>query len=391
MPKALPGYDDLVYKIHQCTLEPEIWPVVIGEIADWMGAANAKLFTPSLPVENGGFTFDHNVSPVGIELWRLKFQKEDLWVQSVLQKKLMFPGNVILDSDLLPESELRATAYYHDYLSLSNIARLSAGIVFGNDCLGVPETIFSVYRGPKDPRFKEKDRARFQPLLRHLSHALGVMFRLRDADLKLTANLAALESINWGILLFNSTAEVVFANRAALSLLEQDDGLRLKARAGFRHWYLAATDQRSDAQLERAIRQAIGVEQGEVAHFTHNVSVRHRSGRNPYSIQFASLHENNGFAPGNDAPRAIAFISDTTAVTFQNTELLVQIYKLTAAEAHLATTMSAGISIKEAAASHGVSPNTIKSQLQSIYGKTRVSGHAELVKLLFSLSIVRRN
>lgn len=56
-------FSTLIDRIYQGALEPGLWPVVIKEIADWMGAPKASMFSLTLPYDQGGFTYDHDLSP----------------------------------------------------------------------------------------------------------------------------------------------------------------------------------------------------------------------------------------------------------------------------------------------------------------------------------------
>ena len=67
-------------------------------------------------------------------------------------------------------------------------------------------------------------------------------------------------------------------------------------------------------------------------------------------------------------------------------DLLMELYRLSPAEARLAVTLSEGDELAEAAQRHGISLNTAKSQLQAIYAKTGTDNRARLTRLLLSLA-----
>jgi len=376
----------LIDRIYQGALHPEIWPAVLQEIAAWMGVSKATLFTPTLALQDGGFTFDHNLTRESAELYSIKFQKEDLWVSKALEKRLAFQGNVILDSDLLPEAELFASSFYQDFLVLNDMARVLSGIIFDLESADIPCIICAMYRGREDSPFTELDRLRFQLVLPHLSRALGVMFRLQKADLLVAASLAALDQINSGILLVSENGEVIFANQVARRILEDEDGLYLKRRVGSRHWRLLANDNQTQATIDAAIRSVTRLDVVDITHFSHSVAIRRPSGRIPFGLQFSALHADNEFGSETDTARGIVFLTDATTPISVNSDSLVRFLDLTPSEARLATAMLEGISLQEAASRFGVSLNTVKTQLQQIYQKTEVDSRAKLVKLLISLA-----
>jgi DNA-binding CsgD family transcriptional regulator len=80
-----------------------------------------------------------------------------------------------------------------------------------------------------------------------------------------------------------------------------------------------------------------------------------------------------------DGCRAILVISDLTQPHFADAALLGLIFGLTAAEARLASALGKGQDLDSAAAEFGVSPQTVRSQLRTIFVKTGWRRQAELV------------
>lgn len=68
------------------------------------------------------------------------------------------------------------------------------------------------------------------------------------------------------------------------------------------------------------------------------------------------------------------------------TEMLNGLFDLTPAEARLAKALAGGATLATTAASFGVSPQTLKTQLKSVFQKTGVSRQADLVRLLAATS-----
>jgi DNA-binding CsgD family transcriptional regulator len=62
--------------------------------------------------------------------------------------------------------------------------------------------------------------------------------------------------------------------------------------------------------------------------------------------------------------------------------MLSQLFGLTRAEAALATQLSRGLQLQDAADALNISPHTARTQLKAIFAKTGVSRQAELVRLL---------
>jgi len=379
-------FSALIERIYQGALHPEIWPVVLGEVADWMDAPRGSLFSVSMKMQDGGFTFDHNLTTESIELYRVKFQHEDLWANNLMKQGLFHQGNVILGSDLLPDSELFASSFYKDFLALNDMARLLTGVIFDTNSTNIPGVVCAMYRGREDTPFSETDRARYKLVLPHFSRALGVMFRLREADLKVAASLAALDHIKTAVLLVSESCEVIFVNRAAQHILEEEDGLRLQQLIGRQRWRLLASNNLLQTRIDAAIRATTSLDIVEVSHFSDCIDVPRPSGRAPFALQFSALNEQNEFGSGVDKVQAIMFITDTATPLSASSDTLIRILGMTPAEARLAVALSEGISLYKAASQLNISHNTAKSQLKHIYQKTGVESRTGLVRLMIALA-----
>ena len=65
--------------------------------------------------------------------------------------------------------------------------------------------------------------------------------------------------------------------------------------------------------------------------------------------------------------------------------ILDRLFGLTRAEARVANSLVQGLSPKDIAAASGVALGTVRTQLKSVFAKTRSRRQAELVRLLITL------
>lgn len=75
------------------------------------------------------------------------------------------------------------------------------------------------------------------------------------------------------------------------------------------------------------------------------------------------------------------------AVPLSGTELM-RIFPLTPAESHIAISIASGKSAQQIADSNGVSINTVRSHIRSIFKKTGTSGQHELISSIWSLAFI---
>src|SRR5262249_47708194 len=160
-------------------------------------------------------------------------------------------------------------------------------------------------------------------LIPHLSRALGIMFRLRDAELKVASSRAALDRLESGVVLIGAKRSAVFANRTAQRLLTQAEGLRLRADMRGAS-YLVADRPEIQAAFDRALDQCLDPEALEVAHFSKALRIDRPAGS--LLLQCSALTPDAQFGTGADRPRAIVFISDPATRLRLDPALMKQLY-----------------------------------------------------------------
>jgi DNA-binding CsgD family transcriptional regulator len=89
-------------------------------------------------------------------------------------------------------------------------------------------------------------------------------------------------------------------------------------------------------------------------------------------------------------PAVVLFISDPDQDLEVPADLLRRCYGLTPAEGRLTMVILEGHSLTVAADSCGVTHNTAKSQLKSVFLKTQVNRQGELIRLLLNTASVAR-
>jgi len=177
------------------------------------------------------------------------------------------------------------------------------------------------------------------------------------------AALATLEKLNRGVLLLDATGVVQFMNGAARAMLNRGHGLSLrKQQLAFAN---AEVTEAFDACLKRPDRSLLlRVDGPNHAHRAYGVLV------SPLEWQGASA----GFCVFIHEP-----LGKQRPVP---TQVLRQLYGLTAAEARLVNALYVGQAFRSAAGTVGISHNTAKSVLKRVFVKCEVGTQAELLQLL---------
>ena len=366
----------LIDRIYDAALKPEAWPGVVESIAMHMGNSKGKLFTPLLPVDKGGLGVTIGIPEAADHVWGTQYRDHDVWVIAGVGKGLMWEGNVVTDDDLVPEEEFVQSRIYREHLRHLDIGRLCCGVVFDMRPSSTPATVFSAARELARPYSADEKNA-MRLLVPHLSRALGVMYRLRDADLKLAVSLAALDRLVVGVVLLDGGGRIAHANREATRILDERDGLTRNGGFAF-----AAESART--QWARVLPSLFDRSVSTVPHFSDAVGVPRPSGRAPLVLQAAPLGATHAFAAPAEAV-AVVFITDPDRRTELDMAALRDLYQITPAEAGLAEALCRGLTIAQAAVERGTSEATARTQLGELFRKTGTRRQADLIRVLMSL------
>lgn len=387
MRKELSSLGGVIDHVYQAALDPSAWSVALPAMAKWLESPMVMLFTPTVLPRDGGFYFNYGIPEAAMELWQTRYQPLDIWTTTAIRHNRIQEGSVFTGEDLLPVSELTQSVWYQEFLSRIGIGQVLVNIVYGLDSETYLPTALSYFRGSATTEFGVQDRWRSALLLPHVSRAIGVASRLRNAEHKLATSLAALDRLNQGVLLFGENEEVLFNNQMASRILGLEDGLRLQKQGCCGCTYLAAKTKSAQEALDEAIREAVRLDILSTQHFSKTVAIPRTSRHAAFTFSISSLPARHGFAiEGRGSPRAIAFIYDNALPVKVDHALLKSMYGLTKAEIKVAELIVESKSLEQISEKCGLSINTLKTHLSRTYEKTGMANRAMLVKLLVTLS-----
>lgn len=389
MPIGLADYDDVIHRIYDAAVRPDRWQDTVSAIAGLFQAPRALLFTWAHTPQQGGFLFTHNISQSALEHWAAKSMHEDPFVRAARATGVMVEGHATIDEELVPLDQLLATPFYKELWEPMDIGRLVTGVVFdATDSRKLP-TVLSLYRSLRDEPFLRADADLLRRVLAHLSRALGVMFHLRDKDLRVAASVAALDRLDGGVVLFDDACQVRFANRAAQLLFASGETVVVGGPDSLAPGRMSLARRLAflERRFQAMVRQAVDPRVGDVPeHFSQALVLPEREGRPGCVVHAAPLAATHGFQTGSTGVSGVAFLYDLQRAALVHPDLLCALFGTTPAESLAALQVLQGGSIGEMALRLGVSPNTLKTQLKAAYAKSGTHRQADLLKLLLALA-----
>ncbi len=387
--EELTRLSDLIGLIYEGATDPSRWTRdILPAVAEYIQAPACILYSPLHTAQNSGYFFLHGITQEHVDQYVHKYYDEDVWKIAFAEKNLYTTGSVVLGDELVPRAQLLASNFYKECLSRNqNMVQLLTGMVFGLDSTTSVPAICSFFRGSHHPDFDEENRARLRLVLPHLSRSLGVMQRLRSAELTVATSLAALDRLPSGVLLLDGSGAVAFANRSARRMLKDGEGLRLRKlthTAGLGD--LVAEDAAACSSINDAISATVNRDPYATPHFSQCVTVPQTSGVASYTLQFSALGDHTEFGAQSGAYAAIVFIADGAQQVQIDQASLQSAYGLTTAEARVAMALLECSSAQEVADKLGTSPHTVNTQIKRIYTKLGVNTRARFVKLMMGFA-----
>ena len=209
---------------------------------------------------------------------------------------------------------------------------------------------------------------------------------LQHKELSRAQNLAAattdiLNSSPRGIVALSTDGKVQFTNSMATQVLSSKDGISMKNDC------LAFTDSESQSALDEFITATKALKPAQMTYgikaAVRNFAAQRPSGRKPYLLMLSAVALSSWTVEVSSSDRMIlVYINDPQKRLQPSEDQLKSYYKLTSAQAKLAVRLYAVENIVTVAETLGISINTARSHLRSIYVKTGANNQAELIKTL---------
>jgi DNA-binding CsgD family transcriptional regulator/PAS domain-containing protein len=236
----------------------------------------------------------------------------------------------------------------------------------------------SICRGQRGGPFEEKDLDILKFLKPHIQRAYRLHSELCAERERNIGFEATLEMLPTAVILLDARGQILFMTRSAQHQISQNDGLIAIGNC------LTAERPSEAAELQRLIAEAVSTSTGKGLNAAGSLSVTRKNGI-PVYVLVTPVRE-----PSMNAtlsPCAVLFVNDPAKRARPPEEILRRLFELTPAECRVTLLIAEGRSPLDIAQLIGVSANTLKTQLSSIYSKTRTSGQPALVRLLTQLAI----
>jgi len=354
--------------LYDAASDPSLWEPFIAQLAGNTGATSGALLILDYEHSKYSLSTSWRMASDSIRLYQERYHSLDIWAQRGLVNPV---GYACVSQSLCPPSEIRTTEIYNDYMLQAGIEHGMFTILENNTSCAAS---VSLYRDRSRREFSESDLRVLRFLTPHLRRAFKLHFQLSQAKAHSAGAEAALDMLPTGLVLLDSKGGIVFMNRTALVIVAERDGLLVIAN------HLRAERSVESERMTAMVDSAISISTNATS--AGGAILISRRIRAPLQVVISPVRDTRLRMFHKIA--AVAFVNDPLRCQRPAEAVLRELYGLTSAECRVALLLSDARNPRAIAETIGVTENTVRSQIKSIYGKTGVKRQSELIRLLLN-------
>jgi DNA-binding CsgD family transcriptional regulator len=356
--------DHLIGVLYETALDPSLWKVAIGLCGQYAGGVDGHLLTMSKKTDTvisailAGIAYPDQSNTDYIDYFgaidpRIKYFCQgavDEWRRCIEVNNPHF---------------VKHNEFYQDFFMAYGARYSMTGRIDENT---EQYTILSIIRAVGQQQFDAAEQQAAQRFSGHLQRALRLQQHTQHLHNKIELGAMAIDALAFAILIVDDKGGILHLNIGAERLLNTKIS-DLTCITG----KLSASNAIDKSRLAALILAATGKPAVGGAMLLN--------GEQPRQVFITPLPAASPFGKDWQTPLALVLVIEADS-NLSTLKLLGKLYNLTPAELRVASALLAGDSPENYAQQVGVSQNTVRSQLISLFRKTGTRRQSELVALL---------
>ena len=359
---------ELIDAIYERGFDHQDWNKVLEKLCHLLHANSAGLFFINFRQETFRILGEHGFPESFISSYQLGLGAEDK-TATVMMALPEGAAHSAIDHKI---SEREHPFFYEKFLLPHNVGYVGALNICNNERYFVG---IGIHRGMDQTQFNDDELSYLKRLYPHFRRVFGFSDILEQLKEKEDVFMSALSRIPIGVIIINSELEITYHNELAGALSKKDLGLKIENN----HLKL---DTLSDQHLLKS--SIIELLNHEITHKTLQI-------KSDFQISPLTLMARNVESSAKPIKfhqnQIILYISYPELCSFSNADSLQAVYKLTVAEAHLALSLTNGLTLQNIAEDKNISVQTVRSQLKSVFNKMNVNSQSELVRHILTSAL----
>lgn len=359
-------FSELVGRIYECALAPELWTEVLvdacagmGARTGWIAMHEPKLVRSSYPVEVGA-------DPI----WQQRLAQEFVGMSPFMGiVHHVRAGEVWSVADVIDYDQFREGRFYREWSQPQGIADTVMGVL-----TKTPDAF--TWLGVCLPtQATTAHKTLMAQVLPHIERALRISQILEFRAAQSADLMAAVSSLPTGIVLVDASLSVRGANPAATRLMAETGVLSIRGDR------LVAARGDAGERLNQALAACAGANLGSAG---LSVLFPAPDGKSDLLVQVSPLPRPHSSGAGEAV--AALFLSAPAEPKVAPMEAFIRRYGLTPSETRVLLAMLDGKTPRRIAESAGVALPTVRTHLSRLYAKTNTARQADLVGLFARLT-----
>lgn len=360
--------DCLIGAIYETTLDSAKWTKVLELMAEYLGAIGGNLFLWDMANKVPLFGAHYGHAEETADLYNGYYVTLDprLQLASTLDVGAWLNCHERFDPAFVRRSE-----FYQDFLIPSGV-RYMIGAKF--DESAEMSANIGIHRAPGQMPFGAAELAAAKRIDPHLRHAVRLHRHTEELRVRADLGARAIDALGLALFIVNGRGRIRHLNAAAEAVLNRSgEGLKVKAGCLF------AVVSAGRAQLTGLLKEATRVPGRGSA-----MCLQRPSNLPAHQLFVTPLPASTALAGDWQEPLALVLLL-RSGQRPTPIGMAVALYRLTPAEARLASALLRGHSPEEYAGSAGIRISTVRTQLKALFLKTGTRRQAELVALLMRI------
>lgn len=367
---------DFVGEIYEASYRPEHWDHVIEQLCcSFLQAKSGAIFVEDRINNTRSMIGAYGLPAAVRASYRFGMAKYDHTFQ--LQAKMpVGEASQITHAEAVRQEH---PFYYRLILKPNDIGYISAINIY-NDAewhVGI-----GLHRSFSAPAFSEQDCLVLKKLYPHFNRALRIhreFHRLRTQQQTLHE---ALTRFMIGLVILGPDGRVSYLNPVAERLITHHPGLKIVNGKPSAHY------PEENHRLQALISKQLQVDTSGVGNRTEAIGVHHPDREMNMNILISPLK--SGDQLGSTQPGSLAlYLSDPDSTLNLPASALQSLYSMTPREADVAISLANGLSPSQISTQHGVSVDTVRSHLKSVYSKMGVNKQQDVIRVLLTSAPVQ--
>jgi len=358
-------HERMALLLHEGALEPKRWRDFLELLGQELrGATTLILRSPTIGQQ--GLVYGWGGTDEVRAEYATRYFSLDPFVQ--LPEK-----QVITLHDFVPPEQLERSQFYKEYLvPWDSIYHL--GVDIRDE--GRFYARLRVSRARREGNFTAAERRVVERLVPHFDTAIRTHAALDNARMERATYAEAMDQLTLATVILDSAGRVIHTNTLAKDLLAHQDGIAVQKDA------LVLANPADHQKLRDAIARAIVVRRSAQPGIVDVLRVRRVSGNGYYGMIIRPAAGRLGTDEPTMSSAVAVFISSEDGHNVPPVETVRELFELTSKEAQLALCLANGRSLQEAAGDLGITLNTARAHLRSIFSKTGIDRQARLVRAI---------